>query len=380
MAEGDGAAVRVDALVLEVDVHELQAAEHLARERLVDLDDLHVAELQVRALQRQRNRVSGPYAHDARLDAGARGRQDFRDRLLAVFLAPLFAADQQRRRAVVHAGSIAGRHHAAFEQGLQFLERFDRGVTSRVLIRLEYFGRRIFLFRGQVDGQNLALVETFLLRGGVFLLGGEGEFVRLLARDAEFLRDVVAGLGHRVVAVELDRFRVREAHADGRVVHLGIAAERAVWLADHVGRARHALHAARDVEVALAAGNGARGVDDGLQPARAKTVHRHAGRGGRQAGKQGGEARDVAVVLARLIHAAEDHVGNLLWVHLVARYDLLDHLRGEVVGAHRRKLAGVPADGGAQSVVDVGIEHWRYSGVSSETPSFARRLSQGLGR
>ena len=61
----------------------------------------------------------------------------------------------------------------------------------------------------------------------------------------------------------------------------------------------------------------------------------------------------------------------------------LDHLGGEVVGAHRGELAGVAADRGAQAVVEVGVEHGflrSYSGVSKDTPSCARRLSQGLGR
>ena len=52
----------------------------------------------------------------ARLDAGARSREDFRDGLLAVFLAPLLAADEKRRSAVVHAGSIACGDYASFKQ------------------------------------------------------------------------------------------------------------------------------------------------------------------------------------------------------------------------------------------------------------------------
>src|SRR5262245_31028500 len=36
VADGDRAAVRIHARVLEVDVHQLEAAEHLAGERLVD--------------------------------------------------------------------------------------------------------------------------------------------------------------------------------------------------------------------------------------------------------------------------------------------------------------------------------------------------------
>src|SRR6267142_56232 len=72
MTDGDGAAVRVDTRVLEVDLHQLEAAEHLAREGFVDLDDVHILQLQTRSLQRARDCVRGSDAHDARLDAGAR--------------------------------------------------------------------------------------------------------------------------------------------------------------------------------------------------------------------------------------------------------------------------------------------------------------------
>src|SRR4051812_25469529 len=96
MADGNRAAVRVDARVLEIDVHELEAAEHLAREGLVDLDDVHVAQFQLGSFQGPWNRIGRPHAHDARLDAGARRGADARERLLAVLLAPLLRTDQQR--------------------------------------------------------------------------------------------------------------------------------------------------------------------------------------------------------------------------------------------------------------------------------------------
>src|SRR5437773_10377286 len=75
MADGDRAAVRIDARVLEVDAHQLEAAEHLAGEGLVDLDDIHVPERQAGALKRARNGIRRPDAHDARLDAGARSEE-----------------------------------------------------------------------------------------------------------------------------------------------------------------------------------------------------------------------------------------------------------------------------------------------------------------
>src|SRR5205814_1410756 len=103
MADGDRAAVRIDARVLEVDAHQLEAAEHLAGEGLVDLDDVHVPERQPGALEGARNGVRRPDAHDARLDAGAGRREDASGRLFAALFTPLFAADNQSRSAVIDA-------------------------------------------------------------------------------------------------------------------------------------------------------------------------------------------------------------------------------------------------------------------------------------
>src|SRR4051794_31622302 len=123
MADGDGAAVRIDARVLEIHVHELEAAEHLARKGLVYLDDVHVGELEAGALERARDRIRRTDAHDARLDAGARGRADANQGLFAVALAPLAAAEDERRGAVIDTGGVAGGDHAAFEERLQLGER-----------------------------------------------------------------------------------------------------------------------------------------------------------------------------------------------------------------------------------------------------------------
>src|SRR3989304_5643040 len=64
MPDRDRAAVRVDPRVLEVDVHQLEAAEHLAGEGLVDLDDVPVPARKAGALQGKRNRVCRADAHD----------------------------------------------------------------------------------------------------------------------------------------------------------------------------------------------------------------------------------------------------------------------------------------------------------------------------
>src|SRR6185436_13537378 len=167
-----------------------------------------------------------------------------------------------------------------------------------MLVGIHHRGWGILLFPWQRNPVDFAFIKTLRFRLGVLLLRAEREFVGLLARDAEVLGDVVAGLGHGVVAELLRHLRIRKARADGGVVHLDFAAEWRVGLAHDVGRAAHALDAAGDVEVAFATGDGARGIDHRLQAARAQAVDRDAGRGWRQAGEQRGEARDVAAVFA----------------------------------------------------------------------------------
>jgi len=73
VADGDRAAVRVDARVLKSTfISFRQPSTWLAKPR--DLDDVHVAQFEI-ALSRAWYRIGRPDAHDARLDAGARGRE-----------------------------------------------------------------------------------------------------------------------------------------------------------------------------------------------------------------------------------------------------------------------------------------------------------------
>src|SRR5439155_24365036 len=224
MADGDRAAVRIDARVLEVDAHQLEAAEHLAGEGLVDLDDVHVPERQTGALKRARNGIRRPDAHDARLDAGARRREDAGNGFFTPLASPRTGPNDQRCRTVVDSRGVARGHHAAFGQRLELGELVQRRVAPRVLVQADFFSRGILFPGGQGDGVDLALEEALRLGRGVFLLGGERELVGLAARDAEVLRHVVAGLRHRVVAELLDEPGIREARADGAFVQLYLVA------------------------------------------------------------------------------------------------------------------------------------------------------------
>ena len=65
------------------------------------------------------------------------------------------------------------------------------------------------------------------------------------------------------------------------------------------------LHAARDREIDLAGADRTRGIADRVEARRAQPVHGDAGHMIRQAREQRRHARDIAVVLASLVGAAE---------------------------------------------------------------------------
>ena len=114
MAERDGAAVRVDVLGVVGNAELAQAGERLAGEGLVELDHVEVADLQPEPLasasSRRRHRAD---AHDARRHAGASPcRGCARAACRPCCSDRLGRGEDHRRRAVVDAGGVAGRHRA----------------------------------------------------------------------------------------------------------------------------------------------------------------------------------------------------------------------------------------------------------------------------
>ena len=155
----------------------------------------------------------------------------------------------------------------------------------------------------------------------------------------------------------LSIFGIGEARAEGGVEHLEVLGEGLLGLADHERRARHALDAAGDAHVGLAAGDGVRRADQRVEARAAQPVVHGAGRLDRQARQQQRVAGDVAAVLAGLAGAADRHVVDDLRREARARHHLLDDAGQQVVGAHARQRARMPAERCAQSIIDVGFEH-----------------------
>ena len=97
-----------------------------------------------------------------------------------------------------------------------------------------------------------------------------------------------------------------------------------------------------------------------------------AGHGDRQAGEQDRHAADVAVVLARLVGAAEDQVVDLLPATRVALDQRPQRNRGEVVGANRGQRPAIAADRRPNRVADEGFRH-RFLPQISRCPTLADR-------
>jgi hypothetical protein len=120
--------------------------------------------------------------------------------------------------------------------------------------------------------------------------------------------DVLGGLGHRLDPVLLLDQRVHETPAERRVVQLGRPGKRALGLAEHERRPAHALDPAGDHQLRLARADRARSNPHRLHARAAQPVDRGARHARREPRQQRRHAGDVAVVLARLVGAAEDHV------------------------------------------------------------------------
>ena len=192
----------------------------------------------------------------------------------------------------------------------------------------------------ELAGRRRARPRTALACVGLrpALLRAQREGVLVLAAHAPALGDVLARLAHRLAGVPLLVAGVREPPAEGRVVDRPVPARvRGVRLRRDERRARHRLDAARDEEVAVPGDHRVAGADDRGEARRAEAVHRHARDGLRQAREQRREPRDVPVVLARLVRAAEPDVLDLGRRHAGALDRRGDRDRGEVVGTDARR-------------------------------------------
>ncbi|MCY1511484.1 hypothetical protein D9M68_459050 [compost metagenome] len=378
VADGDGAAIGIEPWIIECDTELPGAAEHLGGEGLVDLDQVHVVQAQARPLQCLGAGRHRPQAHEPWLDTRHRPREDARAWLEAMAFADGPGADQQSRRAVIHARRIAGGNHAVGEQRPEPGQAVGAGFRARMLITLHQ-QRRLLAPLRHLDGQQLPGEETRLLRLAVQGLAARGEGIRLLAADGQFTGDVVGRLRHGVRAEGHLHPRVGEACANGAVEDPEVAGPGAFRLGHDKGRAAHAFRAAGNEQLALAAPDRACRIQHRRQPRAAQAVEGQAADCHGKPGEQRSMAGQVAAIFARLAGAAGDQVFVGLGGEGIARHQGTHHRRQQVIRADSRQGAGMAAEGRAQAVIDVG-RHTPSSGAVSGRPSCTRRRSQGLRR
>ena len=94
---------------------------------------------------------------------------------------------------------------------------------------------------------------------------------------------------------------------------------------------------------------------DRLHARGAEAIDGCAGNGIRQASEQERHAREVAIVLARLIGAAEKDLVDLVGEVRMTAHELADGQRRKIVGAKARERAAEAADRRAHIVADEGF-------------------------
>ena len=373
MADSDGAAVRVQARIVKGDAQLLGAAQNLRGEGFVDFDNIHVIQRQAGAAQGFLAGFNRAQAHDARGDTGDSTGEDARARLDAVLLADGFAADDQRSRAVVDAGGVAGGDHATFKQWTQTGQGGQVAARTRVFVLIDHLGRLLAALRdfNRVDFFSEEAVGTGLF---VQRLAACGVSVGFFAGDTQVGSNVVGGLRHGVIAELLLDLGVREARTDGAVEGAEVAAVGTFALGDNERRAAHAFNATGDEQLAFTGFDRTSGVEDGRQARAAQTVDGNTGHFLRQAGHQAGVASNVARVFTGLVGVAHDNVFVVVAFEGVTRNDSANDFGQQVIRTDAGDGAGVAAEGGTQTIIDVGSH-----GITPESRgrSAAGRVERG---
>jgi hypothetical protein len=230
----------------------------------------------------------------------------------------------------------------------------ERGVGAQKLV-LRHRDRRAATLRN-LHARDLPLEPTGRLRRRRLLLRAQRKQILIVARNAELLGHMLRRFAHGIGAVGRLHGRVHEAPAQTGVEQLHIAPERRAGLRHHEGRAGHALHAAGQIHLPLAHPDRARSASHRRQAARTQAIDRLTRHRHRQAGQQRRHARHIAIVVAGLVGTAEHHIGDGRRIERrLSRHQHAQHMRREVVGAHRTQCATQTADGRANAVNDVRV-------------------------
>jgi hypothetical protein len=171
------------------------------------------------------------------------------------------------------------------------------------------------------------------------------------AAQRRWLSSAKASFAQRVRPVERLHLWVHESPPERAISQRDVAARKCLARLGHDQRgARHRFDAARDQEIGVAGGDGARAVIHRHETRAAQPVDGAARHRGRQPAQQRAHARDVAIVFAGLVGASEDHVVDRRRFDPGTAHDLANHQRTQVIGSYLGQGSPVAADGRAHGV------------------------------
>ena len=354
MTERDGAAVDVEPVQRHFEI--VRAREGLNGEGLVDLPQVDLARFELRPRQRLLHRGDGAETHRAWVHAGRRVGHPARLGPQPEEIDGARGGDQHDGGAVIQGRGVARGHCAAGpKRGAQFSEPLQGGVRTWTFVTRHHHGARLLLGG---DRHDLALEAARVPCRQRALVRRQREGVLGFARDRVCFMQIFGGFAHLLQGEARGQARVGVAPAKARIERFELArGEGGGGFGQGPRRARHRLDAAREHEIGLAEAHEAGRLRDGFEARGAEAIHRHARHRVGKAGEQRGHPRDVAVVLARLVGAAEDDLIDAAGVETMTGDHGHEDVTGEVVGAHVAQGAVVAADGGTQRVDDEGVGH-----------------------
>ena len=319
VADGDRAAVLVDARVVVGDAERVEEGEHLDGERLVDLEQADVLDGQAGPVERLDGGRHRADAHDLGLDPGVRERHHPHARGQAELGGGLLGGEQAGRGAVGEGrGGPGGDPATRAERGGQLQDRLDRGAGAR---RLVGGGQAPAVLRvAQRDRDEV----------GVDLPGGQRRGVLGLAGDAVRVGPLTGQGGELVVQVLRGH-----AHVEGVVGHEALGQEARVGVGVEAHRVvPHVLDASRQRDVLRAEPDGGGRVGHRGHRAGAHAVDRVAGDGPGEPGEDADRAAEGQALVALLRGRGDGDLVDALRRELgVAAQQLADGLDREVVGA-----------------------------------------------
>ncbi|AEM42885.1 hypothetical protein KVU_PB0207 (plasmid) [Ketogulonicigenium vulgare WSH-001] len=205
---------------------------------------------------------------------------------------------------------------------------------------------------------DLARQPPIALRPRRICLRAQRHCILIGAGNTEIIRHILAGLRHAIDAIRLFHRRVHKPPANGGVMDFSGARKGGFGLWHHERRARHALHAARDHQIGLARRNGARRGNDRIHARSAQAIDRRPRDLNRQPRQQQRHPRHIAVILARLIGTAKDHIIDRRPIDTgVARHQRPQRHRAQVIGPHHRQRTAKTPDRRTDVVANINVTH-----------------------